>query len=145
MAEAFLAAGIHFYALDLRKYGRSLRPHQTANLCRSLDEYFEELDEAVRRVRADGQRLPLAGHFTGGLIASLYADARQSHRLVDGLFLNSPFFDIIAGWMARRMLLPVVEQIGRADPARVVPMKLSPRYGESLHASRRGEWDYRLD
>ena len=38
VAQAFLDAGQSFYALDLRKYGRSLRPHQTPFFCRSLSE-----------------------------------------------------------------------------------------------------------
>ncbi len=46
LAERYVAAGLHFYALDLRKYGRSLRPHQTPNFCRDIREYFAELDLA---------------------------------------------------------------------------------------------------
>src|SRR5690349_5348991 len=33
--------GIAFYALDLRKAGRSLRPHQTPYFVRDLTEYYE--------------------------------------------------------------------------------------------------------
>jgi pimeloyl-ACP methyl ester carboxylesterase len=32
VADFFVERGFDFYALDLRKYGRSLQPHQTANL-----------------------------------------------------------------------------------------------------------------
>src|SRR4026209_2579233 len=35
MAERFAAEGYAFYAIDLRKYGRSLKPHQHPNFCRS--------------------------------------------------------------------------------------------------------------
>src|SRR5690625_2113789 len=51
VADFFTAGGRDFYALDPRKYGRSLRPYQTPNFCRSLTEYFPELDEAVRIIR----------------------------------------------------------------------------------------------
>jgi pimeloyl-ACP methyl ester carboxylesterase len=40
MAERFAAEGYAFYALDLRKHGRSLRAHQHPNFCKSVTEYF---------------------------------------------------------------------------------------------------------
>jgi alpha-beta hydrolase superfamily lysophospholipase len=146
MAEAFRTAGIEFYALDLRKYGRSLRPYQTPNFCQSVDEYFEDLDEAIRTVRAEGNdRLLLAGHSTGGLITSLYAHERRSEGTVDALFLNSPFFEFNAGRLARTAGISTLAAVGRRDPHRATPLKLSPLYGESLHKDYRGSWDYRLD
>ena len=45
-AEWWTERGYDFYALDLRKYGRSLRPHQTPNYVTDLREYFAELDAA---------------------------------------------------------------------------------------------------
>src|SRR4051794_9083884 len=47
-AEFFTSLGYDFYALDLRKYGRSLLPHQTPNFCSDLGVYGAELDEALR-------------------------------------------------------------------------------------------------
>src|SRR3970040_2254738 len=38
MAERFVAEGCAFYALDLRKHGRALRPHQHPNFRKSLSE-----------------------------------------------------------------------------------------------------------
>lgn len=43
MAQRFNQKGFHFYALDLRKYGRSYLPHQKLNNLRSLEEYDEEI------------------------------------------------------------------------------------------------------
>jgi alpha-beta hydrolase superfamily lysophospholipase len=51
VADYFVDQGFDFYALDLRKYGRSLLPHQTPTYCRSLAEYVPELDEAPRQRR----------------------------------------------------------------------------------------------
>ncbi|NUS09773.1 MAG: alpha/beta hydrolase, partial [Nonomuraea sp.] len=51
LAEHYLQRGIDFYALDLRKYGRSLLPHQTRGLIRSITDYIPEIDEAVRLIR----------------------------------------------------------------------------------------------
>src|SRR6187551_2680928 len=45
-AEWWNERGYDFYAVDLRKYGRSLRQHQTPNYVADLHEYFPELDAA---------------------------------------------------------------------------------------------------
>src|SRR6266498_4180257 len=72
LADFFVARGWDFYAVDLRKYGRSLLPHQTPNFCRDLADYYPELDEAVRLIRdRDGHdTVLLKGHSTGGLIGA---------------------------------------------------------------------------
>ncbi len=146
VADFFAARGWDFYALDLRKYGRSLLPHQTPNFCRDLADYFPELDAAAQLVRdRDGHETLLAmGHSTGGLILSLWADARRDAGLVDGLFLNSPFFDLNAPWFVRRPLAAAVARLGRRAPHRILPFSLGTVYGESLHADHRGEWTYDL-
>ena len=49
-AEWWNARGYDFYAIDLRKYGRSIREHQTPNYVDDLRDYFPEIDEAWARV-----------------------------------------------------------------------------------------------
>src|ERR1700754_2803615 len=51
LADFYVDRGWDFHALDLRRYGRSLLAHQTPNFCRSLTDYFPELDEAARIIR----------------------------------------------------------------------------------------------
>ena len=116
LADFFVDNGWDFYALDLRKYGRSLLPHQTPNFALSLTDYYPELDEAARIIRdQDGHdQLLVAGHSTGGLITALWAHSRQGRGLVDGLFLNSPFFDFNMPWLVRRPLMAAV--IARERP-----------------------------
>src|SRR3954466_7709073 len=67
-AEWWTERGYDFYALDLRKYGRSLRPHQTPNYVTDLRDYYPELDEAWQRVteRDEHSHIVLAAHSTGG-------------------------------------------------------------------------------
>ncbi|TDC81281.1 alpha/beta hydrolase [Micromonospora sp. KC606] len=146
VADFFAARGWDFYALDLRKYGRSLLPHQTPNFCRDLADYFPELDTAAKIIRNDDghDTLLTMGHSTGGLIISLWAHARRSAGLVDGLVLNSPFFDINAPWLVRRPLAAAVARLGRRAPHRILPFGLNTVYGESLHADHRGDWTYDL-
>jgi alpha-beta hydrolase superfamily lysophospholipase len=146
LADFFVENGWDFYALDLRKYGRSLLPHQTPNFARSLTDYYPELDEAARIIREqDGHRKMLvAGHSTGGLITSLWSHSRQGQGLVDGLFLNSPFFDFNVPWLVRRPLMSAVIAAGRRSPYRKIPTAGLGVYGESLHSEHRGEWTYDL-
>src|SRR6478672_7216274 len=73
-AEWWLERGYDFYALDLRKYGRSIRPHQTPTYIADLHDYFTEIDLAWWRITVrDGHDAPgavvLSGHSTGGLVA----------------------------------------------------------------------------
>ncbi|MFY1703923.1 MULTISPECIES: alpha/beta hydrolase [Micromonospora] len=145
VADFFVERGWDFYALDLRKYGRSLLPHQTPNFCCDLSDYFPELDAAVEIVRADGHDTVLGmGHSTGGLILSVWEHARRAAGGVDGLVLNSPFFDINAPWLVRRPLVAAVARLGRRAPRRILPLGLATVYGESLHADHHGEWSYDL-
>ncbi len=146
LADFFVERGWDFYALDLRKYGRSLLEHQTPNFCRSLTDYYPELDEATRIIRElDGHdQMLVAGHSTGGLITSLWSHSRRGRGLVDGLFLNSPFFDFNHPWFVRRPLMSAIAAAGTRVPYRVVPVKALGLYGQSLHSDERGEWTYDL-
>ncbi|GAA2275912.1 MULTISPECIES: alpha/beta hydrolase [Kitasatospora] len=146
LAEHFVAAGFSFYALDLRKYGRSLRPHQSPNFVRDLRAYDEELDEAVRIIRdVDGHtQLLVNGHSTGGLIAALWASRRARRGLVDGLFLNSPFLAMPAAPAVRNLGAPAIEAMGRLAPTTKLPAPLNPHYVHSLHRDHKGSWDFDL-
>src|SRR4051812_648628 len=94
MAERFEAEGWSFYALDLRKHGRSLQPSQHPCFCKRIEEYFPDITRALEVIRAstDGPVM-VAGHSTGGLIAALYADSGERRTEISALWLNSPFFD----------------------------------------------------
>ena len=147
LADRYNARGFDFYAIDLRKYGRSLRAHQTPNFARSLDEYFEELDAAVDRIRnRDGHDFLLYnGHSTGGLIGALYADARREARLIDAIFLNSPFLDMNGTWLAEHVAIKLGSAVGAVRPDADLPSTISPLWAQSIHKDYRGEWDFRLD
>ena len=146
LADFFVERGWDFYALDLRKYGRSLLPHQTPNFTRSLTDYFAELDESARIIREQDShdQLLVAGHSTGGLVTSLWSHSRRRDGIVDGLFLNSPFFDFNVPWLLRRpAMAAVVGESGRM-PYRKIPTGSLGIYGKSLHQDHSGEWAYDL-
>lgn len=138
--------GQAFYALDLRRYGRSLRPGHPQCFITSLSEYYEEIDAAIRRIRGrDGYaRVVLHGHSTGGLIAALYAQDRAVVGEVDALVLNAPFFDFRSPRLTRWALKTLVVAVARRFPRAVVSRPQDPMYAWSLHErySKGGRWSY---
>ncbi|PDW02928.1 alpha/beta hydrolase [Candidatus Viridilinea mediisalina] len=142
LAEGFAAHGYDFYALDLRRYGRSLLPHQRPNFCRDLREYFVEIDRAIEIINADW--LLLNGHSTGGLLAALYAHTGHYYDRINALWLNSPFVEInaVGGEWA---FAACIEQLGAVWPGFAVPGVLSSRYVESIHCTQRGHWNFDLN
>ena len=143
VADFYAGLGISFYALDLRKYGRSLLPHQTAYLCLSLREYYPEIDAAVDLIKREGHELVLvSGHSTGGLVVSLWAAEGGNRSLADALILNSPYLSSGVPLAVQFAVDPICRMIVRRNPAAAFPLRLSPRYSQSLHRSYEGEWDF---
>jgi alpha-beta hydrolase superfamily lysophospholipase len=144
LADEYNAHGFHFYALDLRKHGRSLRPGQHPNFCKDLREYFAEIDAAIDLIRAESgdARLLLNGHSTGGLTASLYAHQGARRSEIGAVFLNSPFLDLNVD-AATRAAAPLIAGLGRLAPY-LKTGALSPLYAESVHRDYHGEWAFDL-
>lgn len=143
MGNRFVDEGYAFYAVDLRKYGRSLMPGQKPFEVRSLDEYFPDIDSAIVAMRQDGIReIVLDGHSTGGLIASYYL-SRNPRPDIKALLLNSPFLDWNLGW--KEHLVPAISLMGKFFPDMRIPQGDSEAYAESLLASDYGEWDFDTD
>jgi len=146
MCEEFINKGIDFYALDLRKYGRSLLPHQHPNYCRDVEEYFEEVSIAINRIRASGSTSTiLLGHSTGGLLASSYMNDGKEKSSIDRLILNSPFFEFNQSKAARTMTQLAARLVSAFMPYSKVEGALSPAYAQSVHKNYFGEWDFSLD
>ena len=138
--------GYAFYALDLRKYGRSLREHQTPHYVADLGEYFAEIDLAWWRItQRDGHRDVIAsGHSTGGLTVPLWARERRPAELT-AMVLNSPWFDMQgAAWLRSPATRLAIERLGTSRPMQEIPRRISTVYGRSLHHEHAGEWDYDL-
>ena len=143
VAEWFEARGWSFYALDLRRYGRSVRPGQLPGYVADLADYFEDLDAALELIEAEHQGgVLLMGHSTGGLTASLYADARPG-RLV-GVVLNSPWLDQAGPPALTSVMRTAASTWSRRNPLTIVPMPEagSDFYARALHADWGGEWNY---
>jgi alpha-beta hydrolase superfamily lysophospholipase len=145
LVEHLCGQGFDVYGLDLRAYGRSLRPHQLPNYVTDLTVHFEELDEAARLIHeVDGhQRLVVFGHSTGGLITALWSN--RADPPLDALVLNSPWLDLAEPWLTRVVGSAAVRVVGRFAPKLVIRPGLGTVYGESLRSDHHGEWDYNLE
>jgi len=148
-AEFFTALGYDFFAVDLRKCGRSLLPHQTPNFCLDLAEYNPDLDAALDliRERTGHERVVISGHSTGGLVAPLWVQARASagDPVADALVLNSPWLDLQGSFFVRTAGTEAINRLGQRRPYATIPRTVSPVYAESLHSDHHGEWDFDLE
>ncbi|OFI37948.1 lysophospholipase [Arthrobacter sp. SW1] len=147
LAETLAASGFHFYALDLRKFGRSLREWQTPGYTTDLAVYDEDLDAALSAitddlaVRTGSDESPvfhLLAHSLGGLIATLWAD-RHPGRIAT-LILNSPWLELQGSSLIRSIAMHLVEPFARTDPRRAFRLPEMPAYWESVSSLAHGEW-----
>ncbi|MFH5821943.1 alpha/beta hydrolase [Georgenia sp. AZ-5] len=122
LARQWSALGGAFYALDLRKYGRSLREHQTRGYVTGLSTYDEDLHAALRVVRAElgvGTDVVLMGHSTGGLTAALWAHRHPG--ALRALVLNSPWLELQGSPFLRAVSQPIIGSLARLQPKAVIP------------------------
>lgn len=143
MGEHFNDSAYNFYAVDLRRYGRSLRPWQYPFNVRNLSEYFEDIDAALAIIRADGNRdITLSGHSTGGLTTALYTAERGARCGVQRLVTDSPFLQWNFPSFYRHVLLPTVTLFGAMSPDTKIDQGHCDAYAESLLKQYHGEWEY---
>ncbi|HXD26262.1 MAG TPA: alpha/beta hydrolase, partial [Propionibacteriaceae bacterium] len=142
VADYLTDLGYDFYAVELRRYGRSIRPGQLRGFITDLDDYAAELDAAASLIAVDHDRLLLMGHSTGGLITALWA-AHNADRL-EGLILNSPWLDMQGSAIVRTLGTPVIDALGSRAPTSVIRLPDLGFTARSLHISLGGEWDYDL-
>lgn len=143
MGDKFVEHGYDFYAVDLRKYGRSILPGQKKFELRNINEYFADIDSAVAVMKATGLReIILMGHSTGGLTVSCYLNDKRPE-IIKGLILNSPFLDWNLGGMEK--FVWAVSALGKVFPNMKISQGKSTAYSESLLKAHHGEWGYNTD
>ena len=146
MAEQFNVHGYDFYALDLRKYGRSHLPHQKYYYVLNLNEYDAEITEALKIIGNEGHdHVVLSGHSTGGLTTTLYVAHHPNHPLIKALWCNSPFYNFNMPAWKEKFALPRLSALGGHFPNLRFPSELNKWYVTSLHKSLKGEWDFSLE
>jgi len=146
MAEAFIKKGYNFYALELRKYGNSILPHQHQNYCRNMHEYYEEITISIKKIKeAQSSNIYLLGHSTGGLLASNYLIDGEARSEIKALLLNSPFLNLKLSKFTKKIAYLISTLISAISLYASLPKALSPAYAQSLHKDFYGEWDFNLD
>ena len=143
VARYFTAHGWAWYALDLRRNGRSMRNGDERWYTKDLTEYYEEIDLAIERVQADGHAdIVMMGHSTGGLTASIWAHDRRKNLPISALVLNSPWLDLQEPWFTRTIGTWVIRAVAKVAPQATAPQGLAGPYAESLHRDALGEWAF---
>ena len=145
LALAINNAGFHFYAIDLRKYGRSHLAHQKWFNLRDVSEYFPELDRAIEMMQEDGiENIILNPHSMGSLVAAAYLNQRGENKNLKAVLFNSPFLEFNESWIARKIGIPIMAFMVRDVPATLFRGGLDENYGKSIYQDEKGEWEYKL-
>lgn len=145
LAQYWADRGATFHALDLRKYGRSLRPGQTPGYIADLTTYDEDISAALAAMGrpVDGppsaRRLVLVGHSTGGLVLSLWASRHPG--AVAAVILNSPWLEFQLSAATRAAVTPVVGLTARMRPLDTLPQVDLGFYTRAQREARGGDLD----
>lgn len=140
--------GIEFYALDLRKYGRSLRSWQTPGYVADLAEYDDDINGAltaltdhVREKNGTAVQVDvhIMAHSTGALVASLWANRFPGR--IAGLILNSPWLDVQGSSILRTTTQGLLEPITRFRPKARLKLPEFGFYWRSISNTGDGEWE----
>lgn len=142
LARYWSGRGFRFYALDLRRYGRSLRSWQTPGFVTDLAEYDADIQAALEAIRHDvGRvgRIVVTAHSTGGLTASLWANRNPG--VLSALVLNSPWLEMQGSWLVRNAAAGLLEPLARVRPRARIKLPEVDHYWQSLSNRAHGEWE----
>lgn len=146
MGERFVDSGYNFYAVDLRRYGRSWEPWQWPFNVRDQKEYFTDIDSALAQMRRDGNTdITLGGHSTGGLTVSLYGALMGDTVKVQRIVTDSPFLAWNFSPFMRKVAIPVVGFFGGLFKNAKIKQGHCDGYAYSLLRQYHGEWEYNTD
>lgn len=139
LADFWDKQGFDFYAVDLRRYGRNLRPGMFAGYVTNLHHYADELDGAFDLIADDGHDLiTLHGHSTGGLICAVWANSTE--RQINGVVLNSPWIDMQIGQSTQWAWAPLISGMAVVKPTTPLAIPESGLYWKSISDLEYGEW-----
>ncbi len=146
MGDRYVDSGYHFYAVDLRRYGRSREPWQYPFNIRDQKEYFADIDSAIAQMRRDGiTDITLGGHSTGGLTVAFMAAEKGADIGVERVVTDSPFLAWNFNGFYRKVLIPVVGFAGGIFKNGKIKQAKCDGYAYSLLKQYDGEWTYNTD
>jgi len=146
MGRIFVDSGYNFYAVDLRRYGRSREPWQYPFNIRDMKEYFADIDSALVQIRCDGNTdITLSGHSTGGLTVLYYAAEKGEECGVDRIVADSPFLEWNYNAFMRNVGAPIVGFLGKIFKNSKVKQTECGGYAYSLLKQYHGQWEFNTD
>lgn len=146
MGERCIDSGFNFYAVDLRRYGRSKLPWQYPYNIRNMHEYFDDIDSAISQIYRDGNTdITLVGHSTGGLTVLLMAAVRGENCRVNRVIGDSPFLEWNYSAFMRKVAIPLVEFASKFSKDSKIKQDSCPGYAYSLLKEFHGQWNYNTD
>ncbi len=146
MGERFVDSGYNFYAVDLRRYGRSWEPWQYPFNVRRMTEYFADIDSALSQIRRDGNvDITLSGHSTGGLTVSYMAAMKGARIGVNRVVTDSPFLEWNFSPFMRNVGAPMIQFLSKISPDSKIRQGHCDGYAYSLLKQFDGEWEYNTD
>jgi alpha-beta hydrolase superfamily lysophospholipase len=91
IGEKFLKEGYDIYAITLRRYEENnLTPFYTND----LSEYIKDINNLLPYILKEKyEKILFYGHSTGALVSILYCNEGLYKKKINGLILNSPFFE----------------------------------------------------
>ena len=116
LGDWWAAQGYDFYALDLRKYGRSHTDGQTFYYTEDLADYDLEINRAWQLITQPAE--------------------------LTALVLNSPWLDHFDPPLFRVALTAGVSALARVKPRAIVQPPKNDPAAESLHQKFGGEWSF---
>ena len=146
MGDRFVDSGYNFYAVDLRRYGRSREPWQYPFNVHDQQEYFADIDSAIVQIMKDGNTdITLSGHSTGGLTVALYGAIKGDLIIPDRIVTDSPFLEWNFSSFMRNVAIPVVGGMGKTLKNMKIKQGHCDGYAYSLLKEYYGEWTYNTD
>lgn len=146
MGRRFVDSGYNFYAVDLRRYGRSKEPWQYPYNIRDIREYYADIDSALAQIRRDGNTdITLSGHSTGGLTVLSFAADKGPDCGVDRVVTDSPFLEWNYNSFYRNVAVPVVQFLGKIFKNSKIKQSHCDGYAYSLLRQYHGQWEYNTD
>lgn len=155
LAQYWQDSGAQFYALDLRRYGRSIRPGQLEGFIDDLSHYDEEIEASLELMGhgtaksghdwavQEGRKLIVMGHSTGGLIMSLWANRNPGR--ANAVVLNSPWLEYQLTAAARALVTPVIRAGKKLNPLAQMPSIDLGFYSRTIDINKDGEWSFNED
>jgi alpha-beta hydrolase superfamily lysophospholipase len=144
VSEYWESLGVKFYAVDLRRYGRSLTTGDISGYIEDMHDYRAELNALRNQIvqdLGDEVRIMLVGHSQGGLIASLWMNEEHpSH--ISAVALNSPWLELQGNRMLRIISTPVLKGLLLRGSHSALPIPDPGFYQKTILKKFGGQWAY---